>query len=378
MKIGILGAGPAGLYAAILIKRSCPSATIKLFEQNPPDATWGFGVVFSDQALSFLRKDDPQTADLIEPYMEKWSEVNITHQDESVVIDGIGFSSIGRLQLLQLLQKRAADYDVVPVYNEKIENLAVFDNCDIVIGADGINSVVRAEASDEFGESFSKIRNWFCWYGTNRSFDCLTQTFVETEYGFFNAHHYRYTSKLSTFIVECDENTFENVGFAELSEAESQDICESIFHETLQGANLVANHSIWRQFPVLNNRIWYRDNRVLIGDALHTAHYSIGSGTRLAMEDAIALVHALKVSDFDYAEAFPKFQSERQATLRKITGASFNSGRWYEQFASHMSLSPWEFALSYIMRSGRISAEKLHGMSPKFSAELAVRGIQIE
>lgn len=378
MKIGILGAGPAGLYAAILIKRSYPSATIKLFEQNPSDATWGFGVVFSDQALSFLTKDDPQTADLIEPYMEKWTEVKITHQNETVVIDGVGFSSIGRLQLLQLLQKRAAEYDVFPVFNEKIENLAVFNDCDIVIGADGINSVVRAEAPDEFDEKFSIIRNWFCWYGTNRPFDCLTQTFVETEYGFFNAHHYRYTPKLSTFIVECDESTFKNVGFAELSEAESQDICESIFQETLQDANLVANHSVWRQFPVLNNRIWYRDNRVLIGDALHTAHYSIGSGTRLAMEDAIALVHALKESEFDYAKAFPKFQSERQPTLRKITGASFNSGKWYEQFASHMSLTPWEFALSYIMRSGRISAEKLHGMSPKFAAELQARGIQIE
>lgn len=378
MKIGILGAGPAGLYVATLIKRSRPGSAIEIIEQNPQDATWGFGVVFSDQALSFLKKDDPETADLIEPHMETWSEIQITHQNESVVIDGVGFSSIGRLHLLQLLQERAAKHNVKPDYNRRVNHLKAFDDCDFIIGADGVNSTVRLDSPQQFDENINIIGNWYCWYGANRSFDCLTQTFKKTEYGFFNAHHYRYAPGMSTFIVECDERTFENTGFSEMSEPEYRKICESIFWDTLEGAELIDNNSIWRQFPVLSNRFWYSGNRVLIGDALHTAHYSIGSGTRLAMEDAIALVKALIDTNFDITEAFPKFQAERQATLEKIIDAAFSSAKWYERFASHMNLPPWEFALSYMLRSGRMSADKLSRMSPLFTSELETRGIHIE
>ena len=378
MNIGILGAGPAGLYAATLIKRSRPGLTVEIIEQNPRDSTWGFGVVFSDRALTFLRKDDPETADLIEPHMETWSEIQVTHLNETVAIDGVGFSSIGRLQLLQLLQKRAAEYDVKPVYNQRVNHLKVFEDCDFIIGADGVNSLVRSDSAQQFDENISIIPNWYCWYGANRSFNCLTQTFKQTEYGHFNAHHYRYAPGMSTFIVECDEKTFENAGFSEMSEPQYRKICEFIFREALEGAELIDNNSIWRRFPVLSNRNWYSGNRILIGDALHTAHYSIGSGTRLAMEDAIALVKALTETSFDITEAFPKFQVERQATLKKIIDAALSSARWYERFADHMTLSPWEFALSYMMRSGRMSAEKLRTVSPQFASGLETRGIHFE
>lgn len=375
MKVGILGAGPAGLYAAILIKRIRPDAQIKIFEQNPMDSTWGFGVVFSDKALSFLRDDDPLTADLIEPHMETWDEIRITHQDQTIVIDGVGFSAIGRLQMLRLLQQRAAEYGVFPEYNNRIENLKSFDDCDFVIGADGVNSIIRTKSSKIYGVHTNVIRNWFCWYGVEKPFNSLTQTFKTFQHGYINAHHYRYATDLSTFIVECDEQSFQDVGFALMSESESREYCESIFADTLQGHKLVSNHSIWRQFPVLSNRRWYNGNHVLVGDALHTAHYSIGSGTRLALEDVIALVKALAATGFDITKGFAKYQQERQVVLDKLAVAALRSARWYENFAEHMSLSPWEFAYSYITRSGRISAEKLRQMSPNFASELESRGV---
>ncbi len=378
MKIGILGAGPAGLYAAILIRRCCPEAAIEIIEQNAQDSTWGFGVVFSDQAFKFLRKDDSETADLIEPHMETWSEIRVAHPHETIVIDGVGFSSIGRLQLLKLLRERAAEYDVHPIYSHKVSDLNAFDDCDLIIGADGVNSVVRSATPQLFGENIDFSSNWFCWYGTNRSFDCLTQTFVETERGYFNAHHYRYAPGLSTFIVECDEDTFAEAQFSQLSEPDCRAICESIFESTLEGAQLIANHSVWRRFPVLSNRTWYNGNRVLIGDALHTAHYSIGSGTRLALEDATALVKSLTSTDFDLAAALPKYQAGRRTTLEKMTQAALNSAKWYERFTEHMALPAWEFALSYVRRSGRVSAAKLRETSPKFTSELEMRGISIE
>ena len=378
MKAGILGAGPAGLYAAILLKRSFPKAEITIFEQNPADATWGFGVVFSATALEFLRKDDPETADLIEPHMESWSDIRVTHKNETIVIDGFGFSAIGRLEMLLLLQKRAAEFNIRPTYNTRVEDLSVFDDCEIVIAADGLNSLVRAEASHKFGETIVLTKNRFCWYGTDRSFETLTQTFKDTDYGFFNAHHYRFAPDRSTFIVECEETAFERAGFSSMREPEYRAICESIFAQTLDGAKLTNNNSVWRQFPIMSNRRWYNGNRVLVGDSLHTAHYSIGSGTRLAMEDVIALVKALRDTEFNVSKALPKYQAERQPILEKLMNAASSSVLWYESFGKHMSLTPWEFALSYITRAGRLRNEIIQMTSPKFAAGLEAHGIIIE
>lgn len=377
MKIGILGAGPAGLYASILIKQAFPAAEIKIFDQSPADVTWGFGVVFSEMALAFLRQDDPETADLIEPHMETWSDIRINHKGETVAIDGIGFSAIGRLELLLLLQQRAAQFGVHPVYDTRIDNLSVFDDCDMVIAADGLNSLVRAESPQAFGETMYHIHNRFCWYGTDRPFEALTQTFKESQYGFFNAHHYRYAPDKSTFLVECDEAAFKKAGFAYMSEPEYRAVCEEVFADTLDGAKLINNNSFWRQFPVLTNRRWYNGNRVLVGDALHTAHYSIGSGTRLAMEDVIALVRALKAVDGDVAKALPLYQQQRQPIMEKLCTAATTSALWYERFGEHMQLEPWELARSYIMRSNRLTASQIREMSPQFAAGLEAHGIEI-
>ncbi|MDZ7839410.1 MAG: FAD-dependent monooxygenase [Gammaproteobacteria bacterium] len=378
MRISILGAGPAGLYAAILLKRRRPDIRLRLVEQNSPDATFGFGVVFSDKALAFLADDDPDTAALIEPAMERWSDITVIHRGERIAIDGVGFAAIGRLELLALLQRRAAELGVQPEYGRRIDDPAALEPADLVIGADGLNSRVRAADPEAFGESQEYLDNRFVWYGAEREFDTLTQTFLETRFGPMNAHHYRYGPDRSTFIIEMTPEVFEAAGFEHMAEPDYRAICEECFREQLDGARLIPNRSVWRQFPVLRCSRWYHGNRVLVGDALHTAHFSIGSGTRLALEDVVALVGALEAHDWETASALPAYQAAREPILEKITAAAHRSAAWYEKFDEHMALPPWEFALSYIRRAGRLDAGRLRQLAPRFSAALEERGISLE
>jgi 2-polyprenyl-6-methoxyphenol hydroxylase-like FAD-dependent oxidoreductase len=368
MHIAILGAGPAGLYLAYLIKRRSPETAVTLVEQNPADATFGFGVVFSDRALEFLREDDEATYSAITPHMESWSDITIVHRGERVTIDGVGFSAIGRLKLLQLLQARARSVGVEPSYQRAVKSLGELGKVDLVVGADGVNSLVRRSNENRFGASVRLLTNRFAWFGTEKRFETLTQTFIETEAGSFNAHHYRYSSDLSTFIVEVDQPTFARAGFAEMGEAETRVFCEHVFAQTLDGHRLISNNSIWRQFPIVHNQHWAADNCVLVGDALHTAHFSIGSGTRLAMEDAIALDRALAHSG-NVGAALVAYEAARRSTLEKLVSGANGSATWYEHFAEHMRLAPVDFAMSYITRSGRVDIERLRKLSPRFVAQ---------
>lgn len=367
MRIAILGAGPAGLYLSYLIKRRSPDADVTVFEQNPADATFGFGVVFSDRALEFLREDDEETYAAIVPQMESWRDITLVKGGERITIDGIGFAAIGRLKLLQLLQARAASVRATAIYGCAVKSLDELADFDLVVGADGVNSLVRKTFADKFGATLGYLSNRFAWYGTTKRFETLTQTFTETELGAFNAHHYRYEPDKSTFIVETDAATFERARFGTMTEAESRVLCERIFAEALDGEPLISNNSIWRQFPIVHNEHWSHGKYVLLGDALHTAHFSIGSGTRLAIEDAIALDKALATHK-DVAEALAAYEAARRPILEKLVAGANGSAEWYQNFAAHMKLPAADFAMSYITRSGRVDIERLRKLSPGFVA----------
>jgi len=367
VRIAVIGGGPGGLYFSYLWKRRHPDAEIDLFEQNPADATWGFGVVFSEQALEFLRADDPDTVDAITPRMESWKNITLNLRGESVAIDGVGFSSIGRLELLKLLQARVHAVGVTPRYDTMIPSLEALTGYDLIVAADGLNSLVRRSFEGDFGTSLSYSANKFAWYGTTKRFETLSQTFVRTGLGAFNAHHYRYSPEMSTFLVECDLATWQAYRFADKTIDESRAICTQVFAATLDGHPLVSNKSVWRNFPWIWNERWSFKNMVLIGDALHSAHFSIGSGTRLAIEDAIALTKALE-AEGDIAAGLQRYQSERQPIVKKLVTAARTSADWYEKFPEHMKLDLLDFAYSYITRSGRIDDARLRAMSPAFMA----------
>ena len=373
MRVAVVGGGPAGLYFSALWKRRHRADEVRLLEQNAAAATWGFGVVFSDQALEFLRDDDPDTVDAIAPHMQAWRDITIVHRGQAVGIDGVGFSAIGRLQLLQLLQRRAAEAGVTLQFGHAVHSMTELAGYDLVVAADGVNSVIRRAFERELGVQLSHSQNKFAWYGTTKSFDTLTQTFVANERGTFNAHHYRYAPGMSSFIVECDPATWVRAGLDQTDEEQSRKICEQVFATTLDGHPLISNRSIWRSFPWVWSGRWFYRNHVLIGDALHTAHYSIGSGTRLALEDALALTKALEAEPGDLQAGLARYEAARRPIVEKLVAASKRSAAWYDGFAEHMRLAPLELAMRYITRSGRIDADRLRAMSPRFMAAYDAR-----
>ncbi|KAA3507405.1 monooxygenase [Agrobacterium vitis] len=365
-RIAVLGGGPGGLYFAYLWKTRHPDDYVELIEQNPEGATFGFGVVFSARAMDFLRADDPETADAITARMETWSDMTLVHRGEITTIDGVGFSAIGRLELLVLLTQRARDAGVVLSFAKTLHSVDELVDFDLVVAADGVNSLVRRSFEGDFQTSISYLDEKFAWFGTTKRFETLTQTFVETEFGTFNAHHYRYSPSMSTFIVECDRPSWLKAGFDHLGPEAMKAKCADIFADVLDGHSLVANKSNWRNFPWIWNDRWSHRNMVLIGDALHTAHYSIGSGTRLALEDVLALIKALEAHPGQIRDALEAYQAQRQPVVGKLVRAARDSASWYADFPRHMALAPMDFAYSYITRSGRVDDERLRAMSSGF------------
>jgi 2-polyprenyl-6-methoxyphenol hydroxylase-like FAD-dependent oxidoreductase len=364
-RVEILGGGPGGLYTAILLRRLMPDVEVRVTEQNPEGATFGFGVVFSEQALNFLSADDPETYELILPHMERWQDMTLNLPGGRVRLDGIGFTAIGRLELIEILKQRARALGVPIRFGTAIDSIDALE-ADLVIGADGLNSLVRGALEDRFRPKMEYFDNHFAWFGASIPFDTLTQTFIETPKGALNAHHYRYAPDRSTFIVECEPDTFARYGFAEMDEHESARQCSDLFSDVLQSTQLVVNRSMWRRFPRLWCESWIADRHVLLGDAVHTAHFSIGSGTRLAMEDAIALVHAL-ADHPRLDDALQAYQRQRPPVARKIVDAANTSALWYESFGEKMKLAPLDFAYDYLMRSGRMTDERLRQIAPEFA-----------
>ncbi|WP_439148492.1 benzoate-CoA ligase family protein [Sulfitobacter sp.] len=369
--VAILGGGPAGLYTAILLRRKMPDVHVHLFEQNPQGATFGFGVVFSDQALAFLKSADPEIHDLLTPHMEQWQNMTLRLPTDQVVLDGVGFSAVGRLELIEILRKHALALGVEMSFDHPVTSLDEI-TADLIVGADGLNSLVRRTFEADFAPQIDHFTNHFAWFGTDRPFDTLTQSFVETELGPLNAHHYRFAPDRSTFIVECEAATFQNYGFADMTEDASAALCQTLFADVLDGAKLITNKSLWRQFPRLWCENWVSGRHVIIGDAAHTAHFSIGSGTRLALEDCIALVNALAADD-DVDAALAAFQADRLPVAKKMVQAANTSAVWYDSFGDKMALEPLDFAFDYITRSGRVDMDRLRKMAPAFAARFEGR-----
>jgi 2-polyprenyl-6-methoxyphenol hydroxylase-like FAD-dependent oxidoreductase len=365
MKIRIIGGGPAGLCFAALMQRDDPAHDIAIYERGPRESTWGFGVVFSDRALEFLRADDVALYRLLSPHMETWPNLTIAHNDTRIPVSGNGFAAIGRLQLLSLLYAHAQGLGVRIAFDSPVESLSDqrLVGADLIVGADGAASLVRRESEARFGASCDWRPNKFIWYGTSRVFDSLTLTFRETGHGVFCAHHYRYSPAMSTFLVEVEEETWKRTGFERMSAADTAAHCERVFARDLEGHPILSNHSYWRNFPAIWNARWSFDHVVLLGDALRTAHFSIGSGTRLAMEDAVALWKALR-DEPRVPEALALFQARRLPPMKKIWDAANVSLRWYERMGENIRLDPVEFAYSYMTRTGRVNHAEVRRRDP--------------
>ena len=365
MKIRIIGGGPAGLYFAALMKREDPAHDIVIYERGPRDATWGFGVVFSDRALDFLRADDEAMYRLLSPHMETWPNLTIVHNDTRIPINGNGFAAVDRLRLLSLLYVHVEKLGVRVEFGSAIESLADrrLGGADLIVAANGAFSFVRQENEQRFGTTCDWRTNKFIWYGTTRVFDSLSLTFRDTEHGVFCVHHYRYSPSMSTFLVEVEEETWKRIGFEHMSPQDTIRYCERVFAKDLLGHPILANKSYWRNFPVIWNERWSFDNVVLLGDALRTPHFSIGSGTRLAMEDAIALWKAFREKS-GVREALARFQELRLPPMKKIWDAANVSLRWYERMGERMKLDPVEFAYSYMTRTGRVNHDEVRSRDP--------------
>jgi len=375
VRLAILGAGPAGLLFSLLARRRFPRWQVTVYEQNAADATFGFGVVFSQGALAFLERDAPDLHSQLVPRMEHWPMQRIVHRDQWVDIDGNGFSAVARLELNRFLQDLCRDAGVSMQFGRRIDSLSELGAPDLIVGADGANSLVRRERQAQFGPRVEWLTNRFAWYGTPRRFECLSLTFRQSEHGAFVAHHYRYSGAMSTFIVECDDATWRRAGLDQAHDEASREYCEGVFAADLAGEPLVSNHSIWRQFPLLHNRSWAAGNAVLIGDALRTMHFSIGSGTRLAFEDAIALDRAFGEAGEDVAGALGAFERERRPVVEKLFAAANASSYWYEKFPEKMQrLDALGLAYDYMTRSGRMSDARLAEIAPEFMRRVRAEG----
>ncbi|MGH9768917.1 MAG: FAD-dependent monooxygenase [Blastocatellia bacterium] len=367
MKINVIGGGPAGLYFAILMKRRDPSREIIVVERDGPDDTFGWGIVFSDQTFSYLEEGDTPSFQQITGACEVWDNVDIVHKGERVTIRGNRFSGIGRLKFLNILHERCRELGVDLWFGANVTDVEPYRDCDLMVGADGANSAVRRAYQDFFKPSIDVRKNKYIWLGTNRLFQGLTLTFRENKAGHFIAHSYKFDGATSAFIVECDEATWRNAGFENKNEAETCEYLQRVFEEDLDGHKLLTKNFVrWINFPLVRNQNWRHENIVLLGDALHTAHFSIGSGTKLALEDSIALAKCF-AEQSGVTAALQEFERTRRPVVEALQDAAFSSLLMLENIAEDWGLEPLPFAHKMMTRSGRVTHEKLKKRDPEFA-----------
>jgi anthraniloyl-CoA monooxygenase len=368
MKIHVLGGGPAGLYAALLLKKSHPAWEIVVTERNPRDATYGWGVVFSDRTLTGLHEADVRTyTDITEAFV-LWEAIDVHFRDRLNRCEGHAFAGIGRRRLLNILQERCEALGVPVRYEVEVGDPdELRRDCDLLIAADGVNSRTRARYQREFGPSASEGRARYVWYGTDRTYDAFTFIFRDTEHGLFQVHAYPFDASTSTFIVECPEVVWRNAGLDEMDEAESLRFCGTLFADHLGRHRLLSNRSTWLSFLTLSCRRWSHENVVLLGDAAHTAHFSIGSGTKMALEDAIALASAFEQHD-DIPAALREYELARRPRVEATQRAAAESQRYFETVGRYRGFDPLQFTFHLLTRSGRITFDNLRQRDPHFVA----------
>jgi anthraniloyl-CoA monooxygenase len=366
LNIVSIGAGPAGLYFAILMKKADATHDITVIERNRSDDTFGFGVVFSDATIEELGVADPETYAEIRANFAHWDDIDVHYQGEVLTSTGHGFSGLSRRTLLDILQRRAAGLGVKLQFEKDVGDVTPYLGANLVLAADGVNSAIRAKYAAEFQPSIDWRPNKFVWLGTTRPFPAFTFFFKPNRHGLWRVHAYQYDQGYSTFIVECTEKTWAAAGLESASEDDTIAFCEELFAAELQGHRLVKNRSLWRSFPIIRTKRWHHRNIVLMGDAAHTAHFSIGSGTKLAMEDSIALAKSLgEHARLD--DALNAYEAVRRPVIDSFQRSAQVSLQWFEETERYFGrLQPIQFAFSMLTRSLRISHSNLKLRDPKF------------
>ena len=377
LKINVIGGGPGGLYFSILMKLSNPNHQITVYEQNKPDDTFGFGVVFSDETLENFMGQDPITYNEIKKNFAYWDQIEVRYRGERVRSGGHGFAGMARMTLLNIFRARCQELDVEIIYETVVNDLKALQNADLVLAADGVNSFVRESLKSHLKPTVDMRKTKFVWLGTTQKFDAFTFIFKENKHGWYYNHAYQYGQGVgkaaSTWILETHEDTWRRAGLDQASEEETKAYFEDLFAEELDGHRLLSNKSIWRNFPVISAEKWSYENIVLIGDAVHTAQFSIGSGTKIAMEDAIALSNSvLKACDEDtnIPEALVSYELERKDLISRLQRTALVSLSWYENARRYNGLSPKQYAFNFLSRNKSVTYENLALRDADYGADI--------
>ncbi|RXR28898.1 bifunctional salicylyl-CoA 5-hydroxylase/oxidoreductase [Flavobacterium piscinae] len=366
-KITVIGGGPGGLYFSILTKKAMPHCQIDVYERNKPDDSFGFGVVFSDETLSEFLMRDIQSYELIRSEFAYWDDIIIARDGQTVNISGNGFCGCSRKTLLKLLHQRCREEGVNLHFEQNVDDLSQFADSDIIVACDGIGSAIRTQFTSEFGTKIELKKNRFVWMGSTKPLDAFTYFFRTTPFGTIVAHTYQYEQGMSTWIFECSDETWRKFGFEVTNEEDTIQKMAEIFKEELDGHPLISNKSHWRQFPHVTNEKWFHNNIVMLGDAKATAHYSIGSGTKLAMDSAIGLSDAVIANPNDVQTAFTQYDKTRRNTVEMIQYAALVSLDWFENMDRHMQHQFYQFAFGCMTRSKKVTFENLQIRDKSFT-----------